>query len=428
MKRIISTTFACLFFLSFVKAQAPGDYFVTIWDLSIPGSGATTLSINVGTSGTVNYIWETIPAGTSGSGTFSGSTLQITNLPANAKIRLKIAPSNFNRIYLYYNSDKARLLDVEQWGTVLWSTMQGAFFDCSNLNITATDLPNLSNVTDMSNMFRECDKLNGPTNIGNWNTQNVTNMSHMFYRAYSFNQPIGNWNTQNVINMTGMFFHAHSFNQPIGNWNTQNVTKMGDMFYRATSFNQSLENWNTENVTDMSNMFNKASSFNQSLGNWVLKPLVDMMDMLENSGMDCANYSATLISWANNSSTPNNLDLGAQGLKYSSNAVAARNALLAKGWTFEGDALDIHGCSTTTSLLSAEYNKPKVSIYPNPAHDHAMVSADGFTQLEIYDLHGQFIKRDMPNREIELSGLRSGLYYVKLSNGSESKMLKLVVE
>ena len=54
-------------------------------------------------------------------------------------------------------------------------------------------------------MFRECSILNGPANIGNWNTANVTNMNNMFQVANAFNQPIGNWNTANVTNMSGMF-------------------------------------------------------------------------------------------------------------------------------------------------------------------------------------------------------------------------------
>ena len=43
--------------------------------------------------------------------------------------------------------------------------------------------------------------------------------------------------------------------QPIGDWDTENVTDMSVLFAGATSFNQDIGNWNTENVTDMSIMF-----------------------------------------------------------------------------------------------------------------------------------------------------------------------------
>ena len=45
-----------------------------------------------------------------------------------------------------------------------------------------------------------------------------------------------------------MFDQATSFNQSIGNWDTQNLNVMQHMFYQATSFNQDLNNWNTEKV------------------------------------------------------------------------------------------------------------------------------------------------------------------------------------
>ncbi|KAF5290746.1 hypothetical protein FQR65_LT20602 [Abscondita terminalis] len=101
--------------------------------------------------------------------------------------------------------ERIKLIDVYTWGTAQWSTMKNAFIDCRNLNITATDVPDLSNVADMSR---------------DWNTSNVTNMGGMFQGATLFDQNIGSWNTQNVTDMSIMFNEARAFNQPIGNWNT----------------------------------------------------------------------------------------------------------------------------------------------------------------------------------------------------------------
>jgi surface protein len=56
-----------------------------------------------------------------------------------------------------------------------------------------------------------------------WNTENVTNMSYMFYNADKFNGDISGWNTGKVTNMTSMFDNAFSFNQDISGWNTENV-------------------------------------------------------------------------------------------------------------------------------------------------------------------------------------------------------------
>ena len=74
------------------------------------------------------------------------------------------------------------------------------------------------NVHSLAGAFREFEELEY-VNIKD--TSHVTDMSFMFYKARSFNQPIANWDTSNVTNMGSMFSSASSFNQPIGKWNTK---------------------------------------------------------------------------------------------------------------------------------------------------------------------------------------------------------------
>jgi len=198
-------------------------------------------------------------------------------------------------------------------------------------------------------MFNGASSFNQP--IGNWNTSNVTNMRWMFNGASSFNQPIGNWNTSNVTDMRWMFNGATNFNQPIGNWNTSKVTDMNGMFSGANNFNQSIGNWNTSKVTDMRWMFNEAAKFNQPIANWNTSEVTDMSWMFSHSGMDCTNYSSTLVGWAANPSTPNAITLGADGRTYSSSAVAARNALISKGWTITRDNIVNAGTLSGTQTI-----------------------------------------------------------------------------
>ena len=69
--------------------------------------------------------------------------------------------------------------------------------------------------------------------IRNWDVSNVTNMENMFELegAVSFNQPLNNWNVSNVTNMHRMFCAAESFNQPLNNWNVSNVEDMEGMLF-----------------------------------------------------------------------------------------------------------------------------------------------------------------------------------------------------
>lgn len=200
--------------------------------------------------------------------------------PGTYTLRIKGA---FPRIYFNNGGDSQKLLDVKQWGDIAWASMGGAFSGCSNLNITARDVPNLSAVSDMSFMFAGCFTLNGPNNIGDWNTTAVTSMNLTFFNARAFNQPIGNWNTAAVTGMAQMFQGAGAFNQPIGNWNTAKVTTMGAMFWGAHAFNQPIGNWNTASVTDMSGMFGDARSFNQPIGNWNTEKVKKMNAMFQSA-------------------------------------------------------------------------------------------------------------------------------------------------
>ncbi|MDI9414238.1 MAG: BspA family leucine-rich repeat surface protein [Bacteroidales bacterium] len=242
---------------------------------------------------------------------------------------------------------------IGSWNTSNVKIMSGMFYKATAFNQDISGW-NTTNVTNMQGMFYRASAFNQP--IGNWNTANVTDMSIMFQEAEVFNQPIGNWNTSNVKDMSWMFSRATAFNQDISGWNTANVTNMSVMFYRASAFNQNISGWNTVNVTNMSSMFSEASAFNQDLSFWNLSnvghnPSADenftMEGMLNFCGMDCMNYSSTLIGWANNTATPNNITLGTEGLTYGTDAETARNTLTSKGWTISGDIAGTTSCIAT---------------------------------------------------------------------------------
>lgn len=175
------------------------------------------------------------------------------------------------------DSDSEKLLTIEQWGDTEWTSMLSAFSGCSNLTINATDVPDLSNVTNMAYMFSDCTSFNSPLN--NWDVSNVTTMERLFYKCNDFNQSLNNWNTSNVTNMSLMFFNAWSFNQPIGNWDVSKVTSMRAMFSGAGTFNQPLNDWDVSALINARSMFYTAGSFNQDLNNWDVSNVTDMDEM-----------------------------------------------------------------------------------------------------------------------------------------------------
>lgn len=162
--------------------------------------------------------------------------------------------------------------DVLQWGDVNYISMATMFQDGYGLTVlSATDVPNLSNVRTLSAMFSACTSFNSPLN--NWDVSTITNMNQMLDDTFLFNQPLDAWNTANVTNMNFMFQRSESFNQPLNSWNTANVTTSSFMFSRTKAFNQPLDAWNTGNITNMNGMFEQTSVFNQDLSGWCVSKI-----------------------------------------------------------------------------------------------------------------------------------------------------------
>ena len=101
--------------------------------------------------------------------------------------------SPFNRISFANGGDRLKLLEINQWGAIAWSSMFNAFQGCSNIENAepAIDAPDLSNVTNADGCFRGS-SWNQDMSHWNWNTAGgVVNCDNILRDASSFNQNIG---------------------------------------------------------------------------------------------------------------------------------------------------------------------------------------------------------------------------------------------
>jgi surface protein len=317
---------------------------------------------NIGTSASDQFTIPTAGAGYNydvdwGDGTTdTGLTGTITHTFAGGAGTYTVKISGlFPMIYFNGGGDRLKLLEIQNWGTNVWTgtnlngSLADAFRGCSNMDITATDVPDLSSITSLFRTFQQTGITN-PTSMENWNVSTITTLRYTFYLATNFDANIGSWNTSSCTSMFGTFLQASSFNQDLSNWDTSNVTAFRDMFNGATLFNNggvnNLNSWDVSASTSFQNMF-KSSSFNRDVSSWTFST-IDKMDsmfesssfnqdisgwdvsfvltfgrmfyqcpfnfnlgawnisrmtsgtiMFNNSGMSSANYTDTLVGWAN---------------------------------------------------------------------------------------------------------------------------------
>ncbi|KAA2224114.1 BspA family leucine-rich repeat surface protein [Chryseobacterium sediminis] len=424
-KKLLPST---LFILLFQFSNAQNE-FITVWKtqnaqfIKFPGRGTN-----------FQVYWEEVgyPQHNGTMNNVTSTTEFIINLgtplnpsPAQASYRIKISDGNgsFDQVRFYngssipvYNAaDRSKITHITQWGNIKWKSFDSAFVYCDNMDVTATDAPDLSMVTSMRQMFYLCISLIGNSSFNTWNTSTITDMYYMFGDDNLFNQPLGNWDTSNVTDMSYMFDYT-GFNQSLSKWNTAKVTTMEHMFHDSENFNQDIQNWNTGNVTNMNEMF-RGTAFNQNIGRWNLSSLTTATNMFLDSAMNCLNYDKTLYGWSQSSSTPANINLSsAAPLIYShADAVAARNYLInSKGWTISGDTYN--GLCNQTLSTSEKEISGKASIYPNPVKDHIYLKniPNGVSYI-ITDMSGRTLaKNNLEYEKINVRLLTPGNYILQI--------------
>ncbi|MAO17237.1 BspA family leucine-rich repeat surface protein [Muricauda ruestringensis] len=377
-------------------AGANGEcFFVTTWKTDNPGISADNqITIPTHPDETYNYTvaW--------GDGTFDENiTGDITHTYATAGTYQVSIRGDFPRIYfddLTFNettNDSDKIMDVNQWGSIEWTSMESAFHGCANLDVTALDLPDFSRVTSLVYMFRGCRSLIGNESMNSWDVSNITNLVAAFNTTDLFNQDISNWDVSNVTSLNGtfagakafnqnlndwdvssvtnlgvVFGHASSFNQPLNNWDVSNVIDfhsafaetpfnqplnnwdtssartMGGMFSDAVNFNQDISNWDTSSVIEMSGMFVDATSFDQNLGEWEISNVTNMDYLFLNAGLSLYNYDKTLIGWNNLPLKQNNVVLNAGSSQYCESEEARQSLIDGFGWTIV-DGGRFFGCN-----------------------------------------------------------------------------------
>ena len=184
-----------------IKSSDP--HFTTIWKTDNAGtSGNDQIDIPLVNGESYDF---TVYWGDGDSDTFTGSSLTSaphTYTAGSGTYTVKII-GTFPTLRFANGGDRLKLIEVSNWGAIIWETLATSFYGCNNLVSTATDLPDFSQVAAFNDSFRAC---------------------------WVLEQDFTDLDVSSGENFTAMFFDCFIWNPYVANWQIQNATAMGNMF------------------------------------------------------------------------------------------------------------------------------------------------------------------------------------------------------
>ena len=194
--------------------------------------------------------------------------------------------------------DKLKILNVENWGNINFD-QPNVFSGCANLTCTAPDFPFA--IGDVSStLFLSCTALTS-MDVTRWDVSNMTNIGLLFNGCTNLSDfdPSG-WDVGNVTNTNALFKNCEKMDFSLADWNLSSMEQTADG-------GKGLKNL-----------------FADQPGSIVV-------------GISTANYDATLIGWAANPLTPDNLNPDMGDAKYTETNTlvsSSRSSLEQRGWNF----------------------------------------------------------------------------------------------
>jgi len=107
------------------------------------------------------------------------SNQETITLPSSGIYDLEVFPkasNGFNKIDFNNKGDRKKVINLKQWGNIVWSDFQ--FRGCFNMYYNATDSPNLTQVIGLSFAFNNC--VNANIDARNWDVSGLSALNGAF--------------------------------------------------------------------------------------------------------------------------------------------------------------------------------------------------------------------------------------------------------
>lgn len=95
--------------------------------------------------------------------------------------------------------------------------------------------------------------------------------------------------------------------------------------------------------------------------------------------------------------------------------------------------VDLNGNGKLSNIVSVLFSQEEIiKIYPNPAQRQVTIEgADQYNRVQLLDAAGKLVKEQLNSGQhlltMNLDGLRSGMYLLRLINGNDNSTIKLMI-
>lgn len=322
--------------------------FITTWETTQANETITIPTTGGGYNYTVN--WGDGGLGLDNPVVYTGNAGHSYATPGTYTIEIT---GDFPRIYFNNSGDKENIQSIDQWGDILWESMEGAFLGCTYLTYNATDDPNLSNATSLYGMFNDAGTFDG--DLSSWDVSSITSIGEIFRGAGSFNGDITTWDVSKVERFNSAFDGAMLFNQDLSNWNVGSATHLNNMFRNARNFNSDISSWDVSSAVHMVGMFSNAFDFDQDIGNWDVSNVISFNNLFNGASAfshdlgawDVSNVTSMLFAFSG--TTLFNSDISAWNV---SNITTATGMFLNSGFNQNLGGWDITNITDMASMFN----------------------------------------------------------------------------
>lgn len=248
---------------------------------------------------------------------------------------IKITADSGEIIYANGTNDEDKLLEIQQWGSMVWSTMSNAFQGCGNMSITSTDFPGTRTVSVFLSAFRQCSSL---TSVPLIDTRSGASFSAMFRQATNL-ASIPLFNTSMGSNFSDFLRQTAVATMPLLD------TSSGTTFLRMFSNNAALISVPLLDLSlalSVNNMFNGCTGLDGfDLPTFNIPIATNMLEFLQDVAVSTQSYSDLLVALESVNNVLSN-DFGGGNSKYNSEGETARNALTGfpRFWTISDGGLE----------------------------------------------------------------------------------------